>query len=73
MNLASNEETCVKKMKMSVFRRRMLTPTLALAALIAISPLQAQQISLQALVTPSTTISKDGHPVLFAASRLHRI
>ena len=27
---------------------------------------QAQQIALQALVTPSTVISKDGHPVLFA-------
>ncbi len=28
--------------------------------------LQAQQISLQALVTPSTVIVKDGHPVTFA-------
>jgi hypothetical protein len=29
-------------------------------------PLRAQQISLQALVTPSTVIQKDGHPVTFA-------
>jgi hypothetical protein len=28
--------------------------------------LQAQQISLQALVTPSTTITKEGHRVTFA-------
>jgi hypothetical protein len=28
--------------------------------------LQAQQISLQALVTPSTVITKDGHTVKFA-------
>ena len=42
-------------------------------AVLLIAPLQAQQLSLQALVTPSTTISKDGHPVTFAASRLHRI
>jgi hypothetical protein len=66
MNLASNEKPWVKKMKKSVFRRRGTATTLALVALIAISPLQAQQISLQALVSPSTTISKDGHPVTFA-------
>ena len=66
MNLASNEKTWVKKMKKSVFRRRRIATTLALVALIAISPLQAQPISLQSLVTPSTTISKDGHPVPFA-------
>ncbi len=34
--------------------------------MILLAPLQAQQISIQALVTPSTTISKDGRPVLFA-------
>jgi hypothetical protein len=62
MNLASNEKPWVKKMKKSVFRRC----GIALFALICIAPLQAQQLSLQALVTPSTTISKDGHPVLFA-------
>jgi hypothetical protein len=38
---------------------------IALAA-IHIPSLQAQQIPLQALVTPSTTIVKDGHPVTFA-------
>ena len=37
---------------------------LVLAALAL--PVQAQQVSLQALVTPSTTIMKDGHPVTFA-------
>jgi len=39
---------------------------IALIAAILSPPLQAQQISLQALVTPSTTIVKDGHPVTFA-------
>ena len=39
---------------------------LVLAALALIVPLQAQQVSLQALVTPSTTIMKDGRPVTFA-------
>ncbi len=39
---------------------------LVLVALILIAPLQAQQISLQAIVTPSTTILKNGHPVTFA-------
>ncbi len=37
----------------------------ALFALVCILPLRGQQVSLQALVTPSTTILKDGHPVLF--------
>jgi hypothetical protein len=66
MNLASNKKPWVKKIKKSVFRRRASSATVALFALISILPLHAQQISLQALVTPSTTISKDGHPVLFA-------
>jgi hypothetical protein len=35
-------------------------------AMILIPSLQGQQISLQALVTPSTIIEKDGHPVTFA-------
>ncbi|HYM06591.1 MAG TPA: hypothetical protein VEU11_08540 [Terriglobales bacterium] len=39
---------------------------IVLIAVVMIAPLQAQQVSLQALVTPSTTISKDGHPVTFA-------
>lgn len=37
-----------------------------LIAMTLSAPLPAQQISLQALVTPSTTIVKDGHPVTFA-------
>jgi len=35
-------------------------------AMILIPSLQGQQISLQALVTPSTMIEKDGHPITFA-------
>ena len=35
-------------------------------AMILIPSLQGQQISLRALVTPSTIIEKDGHPVTFA-------
>jgi hypothetical protein len=45
--------------------RRMLI-RVAMVAGILISPLHAEQISLQAIVTPSTTILKDGHPVTFA-------
>jgi len=39
---------------------------LSCALLLCTAYLQAQQISLQALVTPSTTIMKDGHPLTFA-------
>ena len=39
---------------------------LAFVAMILASPLRADQVSLQAIVTPSTTIFKDGHPVTFA-------
>jgi len=39
---------------------------LALIVVILASPLRADQISLQAVVTPSTVIWKDGHPVPFA-------
>ena len=39
---------------------------LVLVALALVTPLRAQQVSLQALVTPSTTIVKDGRPVSFA-------
>lgn len=38
----------------------------ALTTVILMAPLRAQQISLQALVTPSTIILKDGHPLVFA-------
>jgi hypothetical protein len=38
----------------------------AVSILISVTPLAAQQISLGALVTPSTVIIKDGHPVTFA-------
>jgi hypothetical protein len=40
--------------------------TAALIAAFFCAPLRAQQISLQALVTPSTTISRDGHAVTFS-------
>src|ERR1700736_5339420 len=38
----------------------------AFTAVMLIAPLSAQQISLQALVTPSTIILKDSHPLVFA-------
>src|SRR5215813_2330052 len=44
---------------------RMMTQV-CLSTLILSTWGQAQQIPLQALVTPSTVISKDGHPVTFA-------
>jgi|GEM_PF-476732 len=47
--------------------RALFSPILrAFFAIILTIPLQAQQISLQMLVTPSTIILKDGHPVTFA-------
>ncbi|MGA8152215.1 MAG: hypothetical protein WB952_14780 [Terriglobales bacterium] len=39
---------------------------IVLLAVMASAPAWAEQISLQALVTPSTVIVKDGHPVTFA-------
>jgi hypothetical protein len=39
---------------------------LGFAGLLLLSPVQAEPISLQALVTPSTVIVKDGQPVTFA-------
>ena len=44
-------------------------PTVIALAMVAgalVAPLQAEQISLQAIVTPSTAILKDGRPVTFA-------
>ncbi len=38
----------------------------ALVAVVLRPPLQAEPVSLQAIVTPSTTIVKDGRPVIFA-------
>ena len=47
---------------------RVCRPALRLVVAVAIltMPLWAEPISLQAIVTPSTTIMKDGHPVTFA-------
>jgi len=42
------------------------TLQLALIAVILDLPLRAEQVSLRAVVTPSTVILKDGHPVTFA-------
>ncbi|MGC2186131.1 MAG: hypothetical protein WA637_22875 [Terriglobales bacterium] len=39
---------------------------MVLVALALVSPLRAEQVSLQALVTPSTTIVKDGRTITFA-------
>jgi hypothetical protein len=77
MNLASNEKLSARKVTRVGFptrardgRIRMeirsTTIRLAVVATILLVPLHAQQISIHALVTPSTTISKDGHPVTFA-------
>ena len=47
--------------------RKLFSPILrALFAIVLTIPVQAQQISLQALVTPSTIILKDDRPVTFA-------
>ncbi len=50
-------------------RRGSIVPawlTLTFMGIILGSPLQAEPISLQQLVTPSTVIQKDGHPISFA-------
>jgi hypothetical protein len=56
------------RMKQTTIRRRVHGGRLSILFIAAIlSPsLQAQQLSLQALVTPSTTINKDGHSITFA-------
>jgi hypothetical protein len=43
-----------------------ITVLVAWYILISVRPLAAQQISLRALVKPSTVIIKDGQPVTFA-------
>jgi hypothetical protein len=43
-----------------------LMTQLVLMAVILVPPVKADQVSLKAIVTPSTTILKDGHPVTFA-------
>jgi len=53
-------------MKQILIRRR-TAANLGILIAVTLSPsLQAQQLSLQELVTPSTTITKDGHLVTFA-------
>ncbi len=47
-------------------RQMALAVTLCLGSLAFSSFSHAEQVSLQALVTPSTVILKDGHPVMFA-------
>src|SRR5690349_10952026 len=47
-------------------RAMLATAAIVITTLIVAAPLQAEQLSLQALVTPSTTIVKDGHTVTFA-------
>jgi len=55
-------------MKATIIKRRKVYAGLCILFIAAIlsQSLQAQQLSLQALVTPSTTIVKDGRPVTFA-------
>ena len=48
------------------FREIALTFYVALAASLLSTPLRADEVSLQALVTPSTVILKEGHSVTFA-------
>ena len=43
-----------------------VTVSIALLAFILRLPLRAEPVSLQAIVTPSTTLLKDGRPVTFA-------
>jgi len=47
-------------------RARCFAISLALMTAAVAVPLQAEPLSLQLIVTPSTTISRDGHPVTFA-------
>src|SRR5450631_4024594 len=37
-----------------------------LGPIVLVAPLSAEQISLQAIVTPSSVVMKEGHPVTFA-------
>jgi hypothetical protein len=59
-------EEFVKERSLSVRAVGWLMLGTAFAVLSVNSPLRAEAISLQALVTPSTAIIKDGHPVKFA-------
>ena len=56
--------TCTAGSEMKTNRRFFLV--LALTGLIGIAVVQAQQITLQTLVTPSSVVVKDGKPVAFA-------
>jgi hypothetical protein len=57
---------------MKLFRKelRVICPCMSgvvlLVGLLCAAPLEAQQLSLQALVTPSTLLTKDGSPIRFA-------
>ena len=53
-------------MKMSLTRSPLCAVVLLSLLIVPALPLQAEPISLQALVTPSTIIEKDGHPVMVA-------
>jgi hypothetical protein len=55
-----------------ISQRRLRTPTIQVAIVLVLlgTPLRAEQISLQAVVTPSTVILKDGRPVTFAVHGL---
>jgi hypothetical protein len=55
-----------KYMRARLVHKRIVRVLVPLAVLLSTASLHAQQIPLQALVTPSTVITKDGHPVTFA-------
>jgi len=63
--LIEANDRCILPARRYCFLNLVLRP-ICCALLFCTTALQAQQISLQALVTPSTTIMKDGHPLTFA-------
>ena len=60
------ERSAIDEMKPFLFLNRSQLRAAAVLLAVANAPLRAQQIPLQAIVTPSTVIMKDGHPLSFA-------
>src|ERR1700675_2332389 len=56
----------MKKVSRMICRVRRRTILLAFVVFAAASPQRAQELSLEAVVTPSTVIVKNGEPVKFA-------
>lgn len=66
MGLLDGKSTKEGVMKLLTRKWHSVVCSVALSVLFLSTWGQAQQVSLQAIVTPSTIISKDGHPVTFA-------